>query len=328
VLVSFAQHVRSGGVSRRKQHVFAQMVQVSLRAITTRFELDGEQSPVVTPQGKYHKKISQLLEGYKQKDPSPKFQIAVPLTVPAFMHTFSRSGTEKQKAVDDMALIAFYYLLRVGEYTLSRTGTTTLTQAFRLQDITLWDNTTIMDYSLPLATVLHRCTTATLRISNQKNGKRNQAIHHEAQHCDTCPAKALVRRIKHIHSHTSNPKTIVSTYFPNGSRTGKLMRGSDINCALKAAVTKLDMKQHGFQMAQISSHSLRAGGAMALHLINVPTHTIRKMGCWSSNTFLDYIHKQIAVFSLGLSTAMGKNILSNNIGFRGIAAQVLDNADT
>jgi hypothetical protein len=84
------------------------------------------------------------------------------------------------------------------------------------------------------------------------------------------------------------------------------MRGSDINCALKAAVTKLDMKQHGFQVAQISSHSLRAGNAMALHLNNVPTHTFRKMGCWSSDTFLDYIHKQIAVFSAGLSTAMGK----------------------
>jgi hypothetical protein len=239
VLVSFAQHVRFGGVSRRKQHVRTQTVQVSLRAITTRFELDGEQSPVVTPQGKYYKKISQLLEGYKRKDPSPKFQLAVPLTVPAFMHMFSRTGTEKQQATGNMALIAFYYLLRVGEYTSSGTGNMTLTQAFRLQIITLWDNTTMLEHSLPLATLLHRCTAATLRISNQKNGKRNQAIHHEAQHCDTCPAKALIRRIKHIHSHTSNPNTIISTYFPHGSRTGKLMRGSDINCALKAAVTKL-----------------------------------------------------------------------------------------
>jgi hypothetical protein len=169
-----------------------------------------------------------------------------------------------------------------------------------------WDNTTILDHSLPLVTLLRWCTAATLRISNQKNGKQNQAIHHDAQHCDTCPAKALVRRIKHIHSHNSTLNTIISTYFTSGSRTGKLMRGSDINCALKAAVTKLNMKQHGFQVAQISSHSLRAGGAMALHLNNVPTHTIRKMDRWSSDTFLDYIHEQIAVFSAGLATAMGK----------------------
>jgi hypothetical protein len=228
------------------------------------------------------------------------------------MHTFSRSGTEKQKAIGDMALIDFYYLLRVGEYTSSGTATTTLTQAFRLQDITLWDNTTILDHSLPLDTLLRRCTAATLRISNQKNGKRNQAIHHEAQPCDTCPAKALVCRIKHIHSHTSNPNTIISTYFISGSHT---MRGLDINCALKAAGTKHDMKQHGFQVAQISSHSLRSGCAMALDLNNVPTHTIRRMGRWSSDTLLDYIHKQITVFSAGLSTAMGKNTLFCNIGF-------------
>jgi hypothetical protein len=109
---------------------------------------------------------------------------------------------------------------------------------------------------------------------------------------------------------------------------GKLMRGLDINCALKAAVTKLNIKQHGFQVAQISSHSLRAGGAMALHLNNIPTHTIRKVGRWSSNTFLNYIHEQIAVFSAGLSTAMGKNILFHNIRFQGIASPILDNADT
>jgi hypothetical protein len=65
VLVSFTQHVRSGGVLRRKQLVCVQTVQVSLRAITSHFELDGEQSPVVTPQAKYHRKISQLLEGCK-----------------------------------------------------------------------------------------------------------------------------------------------------------------------------------------------------------------------------------------------------------------------
>jgi hypothetical protein len=34
------------------------------------------------------------------------------------------------------------------------------------------------------------------------------------------------------------------------------MRATGINSALKAAVTHLDMKKHGFQVAQISSHSL------------------------------------------------------------------------
>ena len=106
------------------------------------------------------------------------------------------------------------------------------------------------------------------------------------------------------------------------------MRATEINSALKAAVLRLDMKKHGFEAAQISSHSLRAGGAMALHLNKVPTHTIRKMGRWSSDTFLDYIHEQIAVFSAGLSTAMGNTIFYHNIGFQGIPAPILHNEDT
>jgi hypothetical protein len=276
VLVCFAQLVQSGGVSRGKQHVCAQTVQVSLWAITACFELDGEQSPVVKSQGKYHRKNGQLIEGYRRNDPPPKFKLAAPLTVPAFMHTYSRSRTSKQKGVGDMALIAFYFLLRVGEYTSTAKTTKKLTQAFRIQDVTLWDNNMILDHSLPLDALLICCTAATLRISNQKNGKQNQAIHHEATSFNTCPAKALILRIKHITTHTLDSNTIISTYFDSAICPGKLMRATDINSTLKAAVTRLDIKKHRFQVAQISSHSLRAGGAMALHLNNIPTHTIRK----------------------------------------------------
>jgi hypothetical protein len=115
--------------------------------------------------------------------------------------------------------------------------------------------------------------------------------------------------------HTPNSKTLISTYFESAVCRGKFMRATDINSALKPAVTRLDMKKHavtrldmkkhGFQVAQIRSHSLRAGGAMALYLNNIPTHTIQKMGRWSSDTSLDYIHEQIAVFSAGLSVSKG-----------------------
>jgi hypothetical protein len=225
-----------------------------------------------------------------------------------------------------MALIAFYFLLWIGEHTSTAKNTKKLTQAFRIQDITLWENNTILDHSLLLDALLVHCTAATLRLSNQKNSKPNQAIHHKATSSDTCPAEASIQRIKHI--TTSNPNTIISTYFDSAICPGKLMRATDINSKLKAAVTRLDMKKHGFQVAQISSHSLRAGGVMALHLNNIPTRTIRKMGRWSSGPFLDCIHEQIAVFSAGLSTAMGKNIFFHNIGFQGIPASVLDNADS
>jgi hypothetical protein len=44
------------------------------------------------------------------------------------------------------------------------------------------------------------------------------------------------------------------------------------------------------------------GGAVALHLNNVPAHTIQIMGRWSSDTFMTYIHSQLSSFALNLST--------------------------
>jgi hypothetical protein len=164
-----------------------------------------------------------------------------------------------------------------------------------------------------------------MNIDNQKNGKRNQSVHHEAKIGDTCPVKALIRRIHHICTHTLDKTTIISTYFTNGR--GKILRTTDINSAIKAAVIYLGLRKYGFNPDQISSHSLRAGGAMSLHLNNQSSATIRLMGRWTSDTFLDYIHSQIAAFSTGLSTAMSTSILFNNIGFQKIANPIVTNAN-
>ncbi len=57
-----------------------------------------------------------------------------------------------------------------------------------------------------------------------------------------------------------------------------------------------------------------AGTTMAMHLNGVQHDTIQKMGRWSSNTFLMYIHKQILAFSAGLS----KKQMVCHIGFHNI----------
>jgi hypothetical protein len=124
---------------------------------------------VVTAQGKYHQTISQLIEGYHCNDPAPKYKLAVPLTVPTYMYNYGKTGNDKHKAVGDMTLIAFYYLLRVGEYT--REGNKcTRTQQFQVQDITPWNKNTILDKTLPLSMLLTQCTAATMNIDNQKKG--------------------------------------------------------------------------------------------------------------------------------------------------------------
>jgi len=52
---------------------------------------------------------------------------------------------------------------------------------------------------------------------------------------------------------------------------------------------------------------------MAMHLNKIDRDTIRKMGRWSSDTFLMYIHEQISAFSLGVSKKMSTEIGWHNI---------------
>ena len=212
LLVAFAHHVRSGGVSTRSREVRAQTVQVALRSIGTKFLLDGEPSPLGPPKGGYPKALQQLLEGYRREDPVSQPKLAIPLTVPRYLHLQGNTfGSEKEKAIGDFALIAFYYLLRVGEYTYHRPSDRRRTQQFRAHDVAFWQDTTLLPHGLPLEHLLKARTSATLSIFNQKNGKRNQSIHQEAINGDTCPVKALIRRIKHIRAHTYKRDTVLGT---------------------------------------------------------------------------------------------------------------------
>ena len=52
---------------------------------------------------------------------------------------------------------------------------------------------------------------------------------------------------------------------------------------------------------------------MAMKLTNHSDPTIKKYGIWSSNTWLDYIHNQIAHLSQGVSTLMSTKITFINV---------------
>lgn len=219
----------------------------------------------------------------------------------------------KARATGDLTTIAFFFLLRVGEYTYSGKKQKTRTKQFRTRDITFWRDGHVLPNSAPLSTLL-QATSATMCISNQKNGTRGQLIHHEATKGHlACPVQALARRVHHILQHTKNPDMEISAYFPTPSQQAKHIMSSDINAQVKQAVRSLGLAGSGFHPTLVSSHSLRAGGAMAMKLNGIDRDTIRKFGRWSSDTFLMYIHEQIGAFSKHVSTKMATAIPFHNI---------------
>ena len=62
--------------------------------------------------------------------------------------------------------------------------------------------------------------------------------------------------------------------------------------------------QVGFTPEDVSTHSMRAGGAMALLMARADTETIRLVGRWRSDIMLRYLHTTAQTFMEGLASRM------------------------
>ena len=107
--------------------------------------------------------------------------------------------------------------------------------------------------------------------------------------------------------------TYLSAYFDEkGIRRD--VTDEDVRKALKLAAIALNYPtQKGIPIDRIDTHSLRAGGAMALHLSGYSDREIQKMGRWRGETFKEYISEQLSSFSKGMSTKMMKRVNFVNI---------------
>ncbi len=222
-------------------------------------------------------------------------------------------------AIADLSNIALYFLLHSGEYTKPRTASAN-TVPLSIKDITFRDtNGHLIPNSAPLLT-LYTAQNATLKIPNQKNGVKGQCINQEATGTDMCPLKSLARRVHHVMSHGAD-QTLLNDSAPTEIyTTWRSVTADAISKAVKHGAGAIQLySKFGYEPSDVSSHSLRAGGAMALHLNGVDAVTIQKLGRWKGKTFQMYIHEQISAFATGVSTKM-----SNHIPFRCIARPRLD----
>ena len=118
-------------------------------------------------------------------------------------------------------MIAFYYLLRVGEYTTPKQwGRQPRAQQFLVNDITFFKPSKTFGFlSPPLLNTrkqeLLSEVAVTLRITKQKNYFKGACVHHGALvgQIFACPVETLARRVTHIRVQTSNGTTILCTYW-------------------------------------------------------------------------------------------------------------------
>jgi hypothetical protein len=261
-----------------------------------------------------------MVEGFRREDPPAIPQLAVPITVPneCFRDAMT-SADPKEQAIGCLIIIAYYFLLRVGEYTnprfVTRNGLkvrASRTIQFSYMNIGFFKDGKVVHRRSPLA-VLLTCDSATMKITNQKNGRMGDTIHHKCNGSAICPIKALAYRIHHINEHNSDPtvdKLLCSVFHNHQWET---ITSSDIVQGVRKAAKHLKLQDQGIDPDLIGAHSLRAGGAMALRLHGYDDTTIMKMGRWTSLTFTQYIHNQIAHLAEDISQKMSMPLPFLNI---------------
>ena len=317
VVTAFAARVRKGTYGRGAQ-IRVSGVTDALAAISKTIELAGQPSPLYRADQKYTLSIERMVEGFRREDPPSTPQLAVPVIVP---HTCYKAGLlsedPKITASGCLATIAFYFLLRVGEYTqprfIVRNGKkvrATRTKQFSVGDIGFFKDGKILSRTSSLE-ILLTADAATLKISNQKNGRMGETIHHQAIGKEGCPIQALARRVHHVLHHKGTVNNLLCDYWKDGQWMS--INSIDIINLVRSSVKTLGLHKNGIDADLVGSHSLRAGGAMALKLNNHSDTTIKKMGRWSSLTFLQYIHTQISHLSKDLSKDMSRDLPFLNI---------------
>ena len=227
------------------------------------------------------------------------------------------TATNKDQAAGQLTLIAFYYLLRVGEYTnpryITRNGRkerSTRTRQFTVGCVGFFKDGKVLPRNSPI-NILLTSDAATLKISNQKNGRMGETIHQRAIDKTECPVKALAHRVHHILNHGGTIESLLCQYGDHIDQS--FISSKDIIILLRAAAKTLQLQKQAIDPDLIGAHSLRSGGAMALKLHGYDDTTIRKMGRWTSDTFLQYIHNQIAHLSKDISKNMSMALPFLNI---------------
>ena len=116
--------------------------------------------------------FTHLLKSFRVRDPAPKPHVALPVHAidQAAAACTDPNASPRETATAHLIVMAFYSLLRLGEYTLPPEHRTTCTVQFRICDIRFWQGQTLLPPTSNAA-ILATASSVTLIMDNQKKGK-------------------------------------------------------------------------------------------------------------------------------------------------------------
>ena len=149
--------------------------------------------------------IKRVVEGFQRVDPLSVPQLAVPVTPPHKAYTHGLASLDPLiHRIGFLILVAFYFVLRVGEYTKPKTViqngkrvSAMRTKQFLVGNVRFFRNGVVMPRNSPWD-VLLTSDLAVLNISNKNNGRMGQTIAQHATGITIFPVHALAHIVYDI----------------------------------------------------------------------------------------------------------------------------------
>ncbi len=252
--------------------------------------------------------LQQILDGFRKADPPTTKQLPVEADVPEFLVQLGLSPEARKLdcAIGNPTMIAFYYLLRIGEYTTKgNQNNSKQTEEFKMGNIIFFAKDKQGNFRCLFrdasADLIAEADGATMKLDNQKNCWKGVCVYQEANGDPiNCPIRALGRQYLHLCTNGAPEKTIILAYFNKNQRHD--VTSGHISSALKQAAGALEYPTiKGIPIKQVNTHSQQSGSANALALASYSDTQIQKMGRWCRATFKEYVRNELACFSSGMS---------------------------
>ena len=227
-----------------------------------------------------------MYSAWKKEDDPPARMEPVPMTI--LLRAAALAGpTIRDEATMDCIWMAFYFLLRPGEYA---NATGDAKHPFKLKDVQFKVGSLhIFDVMTCPFAQLAAATYVSLTFTTQKNGVKGEKMAHAANgQARSCPVRATLRRVAHLRQHHAAPTTPLHVYYDE-TGTKRAVSSAMITSLLRSAA--LTIPGHaGVDPTNIAARSLRSSGAMALLLGGIDPDRIRILGRWRSDAMFRYLY--------------------------------------
>ena len=304
VLQVYGHRVRHAQYSKRRVDLLGkELVSQAWGAIAVTHLLAGLPDPRKPTNSQANEgldmRLSRKRKTYGIEDPPVRREKAIPLgIVHSIVSAANSASDQKTRHTADLVVLVFYFCLRSCEY-LKCTSHGRTVQLRPLIDFLFFAGDTLLPQDAPIRWFEH-VNQIVLTLDNQNNAIRGETVSQFRSKCPVaCPVRAGVNIFLCQQEHGCDPTTTVSDYpTPQGLCS---VSAAIVITLLRAKCKRVGAARLGFAPEDIVTHSLRSGGAMAMHIADVPDWTLMNIESWHLLGFMIYIQQQISSFSTVVS---------------------------